>query len=149
MLRRCPQVGYLITLLILPYLNVAATSYKWSDSQGRVHYGDRPPPDQTVESVKVPPSPGRKPAPQMQEKVAEPATDGTPQENPSSPETKASSKQVMEENCQIAQRNLKILTSSGRRVHAMGADGKTYVLDDNQRELKLSETRKEIAKFCQ
>ncbi len=149
MLRRRRQAGYLIALLVIPYLNLAATPYRWSDSQGRVHYGDRPPRDQPVEPVNVPPSPTAKPTPQREEKVAEPATDGSQRENTSTPDSKASSKQLMKENCQIAQRNLNILTSSGRRVHAMSADGTSYVLDDNEREVKLSETRQEIEKFCQ
>lgn len=153
MLRRGLQAGYLITLLVIPYLSAAATPYKWSDSQGRVHYGDRPPPDQAVEPVKVHPSPTPKSAakstPQTEETAAEPASDASQQEDTTSPNATPSSKQLMQENCRLAQRNLEILTTSGRRVQAIGADGKPYVLDDNERELKLSEAQKEIEQFCQ
>lgn len=141
----------LIIFLMTPHLSAGASPYKWTDSQGRVHYGDRPPPDQTVEAVKVPlpPSPENvaKPLTQMGSEATEPATDSAPQhEVPPSP---ASSKQLMQENCNIAKRNLEILTTSGRRIHVVGADGKPVVLDEKERELKLSETRQQIEKFCQ
>ncbi|MFZ0255242.1 MAG: DUF4124 domain-containing protein [Gammaproteobacteria bacterium] len=152
MLRRCLHVGYLITLFVIPYASATADPYKWSDSQGRVHYGDRPPPDQAAEPVKVHPSPtpksAVKPTAHTGANPAEPATGTSRQDETTSPNGETSSKQLMQENCQIAQRNFEILTTSGRRVHATDADGKPYVLDDKERELKLSETQKEIEKFC-
>jgi hypothetical protein len=154
MLRWGLQAGYLITVLLLPCLSVAATPYKWSDSQGRVHYGDRPPPNQAFEPIEVHPSPTPKTpanfAPKTEENAAEPATEPSAQENAAPPNAATSSrKQLMEENCRIAKRNLEILTTSGRRVQAMGGDGEPYVLDDNERELKLTETQKQIEKFCE
>lgn len=153
MSRRCLYVGYLTTVLVIPYLSTAAAPYKWSDSQGRVHYGDRPPPDQTVAPVKMYPSPPPKsaatPTQQSEKNSAEPATGAPPQEETTAPDAKTSSKELMQENCKIARRNLEILTTSGRRVHAIGADGKPYVLDQKEREQQLSETREEIEKSCQ
>ncbi|MFZ5843971.1 MAG: DUF4124 domain-containing protein [Pseudomonadota bacterium] len=44
----------------------AAEVYKWTDSQGRVHYGDKPPEQQTTQSVQVGPQPALTPPPQPQ-----------------------------------------------------------------------------------
>ena len=152
MLRRCLHVGCLITFLVTPCLNAPAEPYKWSDSQGHVHYGDRPPQGQAAEPVKVHPSPTPKsagvPAAHTDAAPAEPAPGSARPDETSSPDGETASKQWMQENCNIAQRNLEILTTSGRRVHATGADGKPYVLNDQERELKLSDTQKEIEKFC-
>lgn len=149
MLRRCRQVGCLIILSLIPCLSAAVTPYKWTDSQGRVHYGDRPPPDQAVEPVKVQPTHTATPAPPNEQEASAPAADRPQQQDPAAESETAANKKLMQENCQIAQRNLKILSSSGRRVHAMGTDGKPYVLDDKERELQLNEARQHIEQFCQ
>lgn len=152
MLRRCLHVGCLATFLVTPCLNAPAEPYKWSDSQGHVHYGDRPPQGQAAEPVKVHPSPTPKSAgaPPAHTDVtpAEPAPGSARPDETTSPNGETASKQWMQDNCNIAQRNLEILTTSGRRVYATDADGKPYVLNDPERELKLSDTQKEIEKFC-
>lgn len=49
----------LACLLLLCISNVGLTNdvYKWTDNQGVVHYGDRPPVDQRAESVSIDPAP--------------------------------------------------------------------------------------------
>jgi hypothetical protein len=106
-----------------------------------------------VEAVKVQPSPVAKPAAEPTAPTgagaAEPAAGSPQQDAATSPDAEASSRQLMQENCKIAQRNLEILTTSGRRVHVMDTGGNLHTLDDKERELKLGETQKQIQQFCQ
>ncbi len=46
----------LLTTLLIPAA-VQAEMYKWTDSQGVVHYGDHPPPGQETQTVAPPPPP--------------------------------------------------------------------------------------------
>ena len=43
----------LIVAILLVAAPVAAQVYKWTDSQGRVHYGDRPPDDAKKQELKI------------------------------------------------------------------------------------------------
>ncbi|MCG8324138.1 MAG: DUF4124 domain-containing protein [Thiotrichales bacterium] len=53
----------LICLFLLCFSAVClAGAYKWTDEEGRVHYGDRPSTDYQSDEVKVGSSPGNKPA---------------------------------------------------------------------------------------
>lgn len=52
--------GNLVVLLLLLIGGVAlAAVYKWVDESGRVHYGDRPPPESDTQSVAIPEGPSR------------------------------------------------------------------------------------------
>lgn len=52
--------GNLVVLILLLIGGVAqAAVYKWVDESGKVHYGDRPPPESDVQSVAVPEGPSR------------------------------------------------------------------------------------------
>jgi hypothetical protein len=42
----------LVLIVLLAVGNVEAQIYRWTDEQGRVHYGSQPPPGQKAESVK-------------------------------------------------------------------------------------------------
>ncbi len=52
----------IITIILLLALSPAAAAgaYKWTDAEGRVHYGDRPPVDQDSNEVRVGPAAGDK-----------------------------------------------------------------------------------------
>ena len=50
--------------------NVAAQIYRWTDEQGRVHYGSQPPPGQKADSVKEQQS-GSAASPEMQRRQRE------------------------------------------------------------------------------
>jgi len=49
-------------LLLLPVCVSAAGIYKWRDADGRIHYGDQPPPDRQAQPMNIeaapPPDPG-------------------------------------------------------------------------------------------
>lgn len=47
------RIPGLLILLVLASLAAGAQLYKWTDSQGRVHYGDRPPEDAKKQELKI------------------------------------------------------------------------------------------------
>lgn len=55
--------GPLLTLLVLASLSGLASAeiYRWTDANGQVHFGERPPADVQAESVKPPPPPALSP----------------------------------------------------------------------------------------
>ena len=60
---------FLVVLLALGG-NATAQVYRWTDEQGRVHYGSQPPPGQKADSVKQQPS-GSSSSPDMQQRQRE------------------------------------------------------------------------------
>ena len=53
--------AFVLIVLLALGANVAAQIYRWTDEQGRVHYGSQPPPGQKADSVKQQ-QPGGSPA---------------------------------------------------------------------------------------
>ncbi|TDX96882.1 DUF4124 domain-containing protein [Thiohalophilus thiocyanatoxydans] len=54
MKRRSQQIGTALMLVLMLLAPAGAEIFKWTDDQGRVHYGDRPP-DEDARSVDVDP----------------------------------------------------------------------------------------------
>ncbi len=64
-----------LLLVCLSNLALADAVYKWTDSQGVVHYGDRPPANQNAESMHIDPAPDFVPRSQATGDAAPPGGD--------------------------------------------------------------------------
>jgi len=140
---------------------VAAQTYRWVDKDGKVRYGDTPPPGVSARQLSGPPAP---PAPAA---APEAATKGA-KKGPSTPADldrdfrrrqaeaqKASDKAAREardaetkrDNCARARETLAGL-ESGQRIVRTGADGERYYLDDAQREAEIRQARESVNSWC-
>lgn len=136
-----------------------AQLYKWVDKDGRVQYGDYPPPG--VKATALKPRAGA--APQPGAAGAQDASKGplTPAEKElefrrrQKEAQEAAAKQAQEkqlaeaqkQNCENAQQVLRSL-EGGERIARTDASGARYFLEDEQRAQETARARKAVADWC-
>ncbi|HYL24076.1 MAG TPA: DUF4124 domain-containing protein [Burkholderiales bacterium] len=146
----------LLAILLALALSGAATAqtYKWTDSNGKVQYGDTPPGDATNVTRLRGPTSGSAPA-------AEPASKDKPltpeqafqkrQRERDEADQKAAQERAQAEqkraNCEQARASLRQL-ESGQRVSTVNAAGERVFLDDDQRAGQLARAQKSVAEWC-
>jgi hypothetical protein len=136
--------------------SATAQQYKWVDQDGKVRYGDTPPPGVSATRLKPPPSGPSAPAPSPEAKK-----DGKPlspeaafrkrqedAEKEREKQTKADQDvQAKRENCARAQDALRTL-ETGQRVARTDSKGERYFLDDAQTAQELARARQSVQEWC-
>jgi len=136
-MRRLPFA--LVLLLLAPA--VAAQVYKWTDSQGTVHYSETPPPKGTTYQ-RVTPLGGVQPvAP-----TAEHRYEAPPEADESDAAPVADTPQNRARLCSSLKANLDLLKSHGPVV--MEQNGKNVALDDAQRSQQITQAEQQYQQFC-
>ena len=131
-----------------------AQQYKWVDKDGKVRYGDTPPPGARATPLRPPPGP-----------AAAPAATAKKDEKPLTPEQAFQKRQKEQQdqeqkaekergetdasraNCEIARSNLRQL-ESGERIATISATGERAYLDDTQRARDTERAQKAVADWC-
>ncbi|HKU47126.1 MAG TPA: DUF4124 domain-containing protein [Burkholderiales bacterium] len=145
----------LFLVLALAALPAWAQQYKWVDKDGRVRYGDVPPPGVNAQRLKAPSGPAA-PAPSAAAKKGEKAM--TPeqafqkrqQDAAKDAEKQASADaeaQAKRENCQRAQESLRTY-ESGQRISRVDSKGERYYLDDAQIQQGAAQARQIAQQAC-
>ena len=137
---------------------VLAQQYKWVDQDGKVRYGDTPPPGAKTTRLKPPSGAAAAPA-------GAPAAAGTRDGKPLTPEqafqkrqkesqdqaAKADKERADTEskrvNCELARGNLRAL-ESGQRMATTNAAGERVYVDDAQRARDTERAQKAVADWC-
>lgn len=139
-----------LACLLLPAL-AAAQLYKWVDKDGKVHYGDQPPPAAATKSVTAPP-PG--PAGAAAPKAAPPKAGDKSAEKGKvekksglSPEEAKKQAKADAERCAAARQNLEAI-ASGSRIETVDEKGERTILDDKQVEERRNRAREAVADSC-
>jgi hypothetical protein len=149
----------LLLFASLAFVGAAFAQQKWVDQNGKVHYGDTPPPGARVSTLRPPPAPSQ----------PEPAAEGTKDEKTpptiadreadfrkrqleaeQNREKQAKAQQETEtkrENCARAQDYLRTL-QSGQRVVRTTANGEREVLEDAQIQQEIARARKSTQDWC-
>jgi len=135
---------------------VFAQQYKWVDRDGKVQYGDVPPPGVKATPLKPPP-PGvsSTPAPAAQKDAKKDLSpeaafrkrqlEGKEQEEKAAKErAEADSKRT---NCENAQASLRTL-QSGQRVSTTNAAGERVFIDDAQRAKEIERAQRLVSDWC-
>ena len=144
--------------LLLAAGTASAQMYRWVDKDGKVRYGDTPPPGSKTSSVRTPQSRG---APS--EAAAKDAKKGplTPAEQEQEyrkrqqDAEKAGKKSEQEqqaqaaknEGCERAKEHLLNL-ESGRRIARTSPSGERYYMDENQVAQEIAKTQKSVQQAC-
>ena len=145
------KITLFIALALLCASNgFAAKIYKWTDSNGNVHYGERPPSEQARELnlPNVHPSDSDTPAstPQDVNKLLD-----TLQKERDEKAKKAAiaeeERRAREQNCKAAKRNATGYEIGGR-IYEIDENGERRYLGDAEIEQKLQESRKAVEKWC-
>lgn len=140
-------------LLVLSH--AAAAQYRWVDANGRVQYGDTPPPGAKITTVRPAGSPGSsassedpKKAPlTTAEKDAEfrkRQEEGAKQRDKQAQAEKASAEK--RENCARAKENMRVLETG--RVSRVDGKGERYFLDDTQIAQETARARQLVQEWC-
>lgn len=133
----------LLLMLMLLLANTASAGlYKWIDSEGSVHYSQKPPENKPYTTIKAPP-----PVPKSSHPTV---SDESESESESKIEKiiKAESdknKKLREENCAIGKNNLKSYQTF-RRIR--DKDGNIRVVGSKERAEKIESAKQLIRDFC-
>ncbi len=142
-----------------------AQAYRWVDKDGKVRYGDTPPPGVKAAPMKgISGSPAPPPPPAQGSKdgkgegspaakaPADPAKEFAERQKKAKEDAAKADKEradaeTLKKNCDRAQGSLRAL-ESGQRMSTIDAKGERAILDDAARQVQIAETRGEIAKNC-
>ena len=153
----------LIFIAGLAFAGAAAAQYKWTDKDGRVQYGDTPPPGAKVQGVRPALRPGVPQAEASEKKDDSKDAKKGPltlsekdaefrkrqQEAEKDREKQAKAKQEADdkrENCARANEALRGI--EGGRVARTSANGERYYLDDAQLEQEKTRARQAAQEWC-
>lgn len=128
---------------------LAASTYKWTDDDGTIHYSQQPPRDREAERlrIKTPHTTGVNPG--AGTPVDRSAGAATP--NTSAAASKTIEKETKEnaalrkKSCEAAKKNLRVYQVY-RRVK--DPDGKVTVLNEKEREKGINESKEAISQYC-
>jgi hypothetical protein len=145
----------LFLVLALAALPAWAQQYKWIDPDGKVRYGDVPPPGVNAQRLRPPSGPAA-PAPATGAKKGEKAL--TPEQAFQKRQQDAAKDadkqagadaeaQAKRENCQRAQESLRTYESGGR-ISRTDAKGERYYLDDAQIAQGAAQARQIAQQAC-
>lgn len=135
--------------------SAGAQQFKWKDKDGRLQYGDTPPPGVKATRLR-PAAPPAAPAPSAASKgPLTPAEQEAEFRKRQAEAQKAGEKESQEaqnaqakkENCQTAKQQLAALESGGR-ISRTDANGERYYLDDDQRQAEAARARKQVGDWC-
>jgi hypothetical protein len=143
----------------------AAQAYKWVDKDGRVRYGDTPPPGVKATPLKSPAGP-RPPAPPPSASTDAAKKDGPKKdEKPLTPEQAFQKRQkeraeaeekaqkeradadAKRQNCESAKSQLYTI-QSGQRITTTDASGERSYMDDEQRARALQQAQQAVSDWC-
>jgi hypothetical protein len=134
---------------------VAAQAYKWIDKDGKVRYGDQPPPGVKATPLKGVPPPAAPPAAAAAKKGDKPlspeaAFQKRQQEKAEAEkkDAKASADQeTKRQNCEQAQAALRTM-QSGQRISTTNAAGERVYLSDDERDREMVRLQGTVREWC-
>jgi len=129
-----------------------AQQYRWVDANGKVQYGDVPPPGVDAKRLKPPPAPPPTSSKDAQRTQNEKETAFRNRQQQSrkaqdQEEQKRVADSGKQQNCEQAQAELRTL-DSGVRIARIDATGERYYLDDAAIEKEKASARKAVEAWC-
>jgi hypothetical protein len=151
----------LLMALLLAAAGASAQQYKWVDRNGRVQYGDTPPPGASATPLRRPSGSAAPAAPAAEAKAAPKKGPLTPAEQEAEfrkrqeegaqerqKQAKASEQAAAKkENCAIARNQLQTM-ESGQRIARTDAKGERYFLEEAQIAQEAARARQAVQQWC-
>jgi len=142
----------ILSLLCAASGALAGKVYKWTDSEGNVHYGERPPTTQAreIDIPKAPPS-SHNAAPagnslQETNKLLE-ALQKERQQKAEKKAAEEEERKIRETNCSHSKRKL-VGYKIGGRIYEIDEQGERSYLSDSDIQQRLEAAQKEVDKWC-
>ena len=147
------------TLLFLCSMGIAfaamAQQYKWVDKDGKVRYGDTPPPGVKATPLKPPSGPSGSPPAEAKKDGEKPLSPEAAfrkrQQEAKEKEDKAAQERAGAEakraNCNSAQASLRQI-QSGQRMSTINAAGERVYIDDEQRAKESERAQRAVSEWC-
>lgn len=129
----------LLTIMMIFASSASAGLYKWVDSEGNVHYSQKPPRGQQFKRLKSPP-----PAPENSKPLYQSTELKKKNSDVLATET-AKNEKIRATKCSNAKTNLNSYQLN-RRVR--DKDGNVTIVDDKERALQIEKAKKAINEFC-
>jgi hypothetical protein len=146
------HAGRLLFLGALAFMGFAhAELYKWTDSQGKVHYTDQPP-TVNAQTIKSPQSGQAETTTQATQTLNEKDQAYLKRREEAEQarlkaEKEAEQERIQRENCTKARNNLNTLQNTSR-VYTTNAAGQRTYMDDAARADALANSQKAVSDFC-
>jgi len=124
-----------------------AQQYRWTDANGRVQYGDTPPPGVKATPLRAPAAPPAAASPAS--KAPAPADARKQQAAGKASEkelAEAKNAEIRKQNCATAQDAVRVLSQG--RVRRIDSKGEFVYLDDNQINEEMARAKKSVAEWC-
>lgn len=140
----------LCTALIFWSTLASAVVYKWSDAEGKVHYGDRPPDGVQAEVVEMLVSHATAPAAAAPARTAAAPAAAAPaaaKDKPYDPAAVDAANAARAEQCASAQARVKQLTE-GRHLYKPGPNGERDYMTSDQIDAERADAKKEVDTVC-
>jgi hypothetical protein len=148
----------LAMLLLFVAGSAGAQMYKWVDKDGKVRYGDTPPPGATASSVRAPQSGGAAPAPGAKDAKKGPLTPAEQEaafrkrqaeagKKAEKAETELRAEAQRSEVCDRGREYLRTL-ESGQRISRTSPAGERYYLDEAQVAQEIAKEQKAQQANC-
>ena len=152
------MIRVLAVLAALAFAAAAtAQTYKWVDKDGKVRYGDQPPPGVKATPLKGASGPAAPAAPAPSAKkddkkaLSPEAAFRKRQLEQKEAEEKATKERadadVRRQNCDVARANLRQL-ESGQRISSVNAQGERVFVDDSERAAQTQRAQKAVSEHC-
>jgi hypothetical protein len=156
------RIQHMVKLLATLVLSVllggasAAGIYKWVDSEGKVHYGETPPPESNSQEIQLAPRPSKEQTTHSQEsldQLLEQQRRGEEIQRRSEEtqrKAKAQKQQAAAERksrCMRARQNLYVLQQQ-RPVYFINEKGEEVFLDDKVRAAQIQSAKEQIEAYC-
>ncbi|HEX2197458.1 MAG TPA: DUF4124 domain-containing protein [Burkholderiales bacterium] len=163
------KTALVLATLLLAAAGASAQPYKWVDKNGRVQYGDMPPPGASATPLRAPS--GRAAPPPASEESKQEGNDEAKDETKRQPLTAAEQEAefrkrrdeaeqqrqkqakaaeelaARKQNCTVAQNQLRTM-ESGQRIARTNAQGERYFLEDGQIAQETAKARQAVQDWC-
>lgn len=153
------QASIIALALAAAMAAASAQNYKWVDKDGKLRYGDTPPPGVKATQLKPPPGPASPPAAVAKDAKKGPLTPAEQEQafrkrqidaRAADEKAQKAQKDAAEKvaNCANARESLAAL-ESGQRIARTDDKGERYFVDDAQRERDIARGREMVKKACE
>ncbi|MCW8830297.1 MAG: DUF4124 domain-containing protein [Gammaproteobacteria bacterium] len=141
----------LATLMLTLIISPSAMSegiYKWTDENGKVHYGSQRPEDAKAEKMNLyVPKPASQPESQKDIDEKNPEGEQTQETKPKDHDTPEAANKERTAYCANERKRLQTIENN-EEIHEEDASGKINKLSSDARNKRLAKIRANIAKYC-
>ena len=155
------KASWIFLAMLLAASSASAQMYKWVDKDGKVHYGNTPPPGSKTTSVKAPQSGAAAPAPASSAGDAKkkgPLTSAEQEQeyrkrqqeadkDGKKAEQEQQAKAQRNEGCERTREYLNTL-QSGQRIARTNPSGERYYMDENQVAQEIAKAQQSVQQAC-